>query len=179
MSEPQDVGSRLRTIFRGPTDRLVRSNDDAYDRPRGDPIVFHESGKVITQVVYKPFEGADKDPLSAEQRWALDKVQETAEEVGIELDRQIGDIQFINNLALLHARDNYVDTPENVRCYMRLSLRDEKNAWKKPESHKTEFDERFSTDIKDQYIPVRHDEPWPRSDNPRPDRYDPRRMSHG
>ncbi|RCH83872.1 hypothetical protein CU097_000202, partial [Rhizopus azygosporus] len=42
-----------------------------------------------------------------------------------------GDIQYINNLSIFHARDGYTDSPKNTRHLLRHWLHPD-NAWKLP-----------------------------------------------
>jgi alpha-ketoglutarate-dependent taurine dioxygenase len=49
--------------------------------------------------------------LTEAQAEALDAVHFTAEEHAISLDFRKGDIQFANNLSILHARGAFIDAP--------------------------------------------------------------------
>ncbi|KAK8049832.1 hypothetical protein PG994_011562 [Apiospora phragmitis] len=49
-------------------------------------------------------------------------------------DFQKGDMQYVNNLAVFHARDGFTDSPEKKRHLLRLWLRDPENAWETPEA---------------------------------------------
>ena len=66
-------------------------------------------------------------PISFQQEEALSVVDKLACEKAISVDQQVGDINFFNNLALLHARSPFVDgEDEQVRRHLtRLIFRDE------------------------------------------------------
>jgi hypothetical protein len=57
-------------------------------------------------------------PLTPPEQEALAFVEEVANRPGIFLDMnfQVGDIQFLNNRTILHARTDYVDFPEPERA---------------------------------------------------------------
>jgi hypothetical protein len=59
-------------------------------------------------------EGYPLDPMEQE---ALAFVEEVANRPGVflDMDFQVGDIQFLNNRTILHARTDYVDSPEPER----------------------------------------------------------------
>lgn len=51
-------------------------------------------------------------PISEAQAEALDALHFLGEEFCVGTDLQKGDMQFVNNLAVFHARDGFRDTPE-------------------------------------------------------------------
>lgn len=53
-------------------------------------------------------------PLTEAQAEALDAVHFLAEKYALGLTFQKGDIQYINSLGLLHARDGFKDSPEHT-----------------------------------------------------------------
>lgn len=78
------------------------------------PIIFHVDNKVQVQFVTVPLRGSldhprpkELTPLTAAQEEALDKLQSVAQRLSLELDRAIGDIQFVNNFSILHGRTAY------------------------------------------------------------------------
>lgn len=73
--------------------------------------------------------------MTEDQAEALDAVHFTAEKHCISLDCKRGDMQFWNNLALLHAREEFKDKPQEgkSRHLLRLWLRRENSPWKSPE----------------------------------------------
>jgi hypothetical protein len=63
--------------------------------------------------------------LSAEQADALDTIQYIAEKHAVEVAQEKGDMFFINNRTVLHARDKIHDSADQTRRHlMRLCLRD-------------------------------------------------------
>ncbi|OTA60721.1 Clavaminate synthase-like protein [Hypoxylon sp. EC38] len=72
-------------------------------------------------------------PITEAQAEALDTIHFLGEKFCVNTDFQKGDIQYINNLAIFHARDGFTDTPEKRRHLLRLWLRDPENAWPTPE----------------------------------------------
>lgn len=52
-------------------------------------------------------------PLSDAQAEALDALHFTAMKHQLKMQLEKGDIQFINNVALVHAREGFRDEPEN------------------------------------------------------------------
>ncbi|OQD60218.1 hypothetical protein PENPOL_c026G01788 [Penicillium polonicum] len=71
-------------------------------------------------------------PLSEAQAEALDALHFTAMKHQLKMQLEKGDIQFINNVALVHAREGFRDEPENRRHLLRLWLRDEEFGWEVP-----------------------------------------------
>jgi hypothetical protein len=53
-------------------------------------------------------------PITEAQAEALDAIHFLAEKYNLGLNFQKGDIQYINNLSIFHARDGFVDTPEKT-----------------------------------------------------------------
>ncbi|KAI1659459.1 Clavaminate synthase-like protein [Daldinia decipiens] len=75
-------------------------------------------------------------PISEAQAEALDTIHFLGEKYCVNTNFQKGDIQYINNLAIFHARDGFTDTLEKRRHLLRLWLRDPENAWPTPEAWK-------------------------------------------
>ncbi|VUC30723.1 unnamed protein product [Clonostachys rosea] len=69
-------------------------------------------------------------PLSKAQAEALQVLSETANRSSFKLDTQVGDILFVNNLSIMHARGAYSDNPDSgkVRHLLRLWLND-RDSW--------------------------------------------------
>jgi hypothetical protein len=59
-------------------------------------------------------------PLTEAMAEALDAVHFTALRVALKQEFRVGDVQFVNNLAVLHSREGYVDGP-GMRCVFILS----------------------------------------------------------
>lgn len=77
-------------------------------------------------------EGQSVPQPSARQVEALDAVQQLAEKHQLRLTMQPGDLTFINNFGLLHARDGFEDTEEHTRHLVRMWLKNETLAWQLP-----------------------------------------------
>jgi alpha-ketoglutarate-dependent taurine dioxygenase len=52
-------------------------------------------------------------PITEAQAEALDALHFLAEKHAVTLDFQQGDIQYVNNLSIFHARDGFKDTPDH------------------------------------------------------------------
>ncbi|KAJ6782559.1 hypothetical protein PWT90_01387 [Aphanocladium album] len=109
------------------------------------PLLHHQPAesdtpeRLIIQYARRSFTGywglprsADIPPITEAQAEALDALHFTAEKNAVALEFQAGDIQFVNNLSIFHARGSFKDSPEKQRHLVRLWLRDEELAWKTP-----------------------------------------------
>jgi alpha-ketoglutarate-dependent taurine dioxygenase len=109
------------------------------------PLLFYTpaSGdspeRMVIQYARRTFTGfqglprsKDIPPITEAQAEALDALHFLAEEFAVPLDFQKGDIQFVNNLSIFHARDGFRNTMEQQRHLVRLWLRDEELAWELP-----------------------------------------------
>lgn len=82
--------------------------------------------------------------LTSEQADALDTIQFLAEKNAVEVAQEKGDIFFINNRTVLHARDRIYDPPsESQRHLMRLCLRDTEYGRPIPEDLKRRWGDIF------------------------------------
>jgi hypothetical protein len=87
--------------------------------------------------------------LSSLQVEALEVLSTLATKYRHPLDTKQGDIVFINNLALLHARDSYVDPKDGPgRHFVRLWLRNPELAWEIPQSMRVPWEAAFGPDGK-------------------------------
>ncbi|KAI2643736.1 Clavaminate synthase-like protein [Xylaria nigripes] len=82
------------------------------------------------------------------QKEALASLQQTAREMQVRLPTRQGDIAFINNWSVLHARGSYQDSDQATRHLIRLWLRNEKYSWEIPESMKTPWEASFGQKAK-------------------------------
>ncbi|KAF2830142.1 Clavaminate synthase-like protein [Ophiobolus disseminans] len=132
------------------------------------PTLFFSKGKPMCQLVKAPLVGTPlipRDPsmptLTPKQLHALHAVDELAKQYCTKLDRQQGDIQFINNLSIMHARQAYrgTDGKPSSRHLLRMFLRDPMNAWDKPARFRNNFDDPF-TPGRQQNLPVIDNDPW-------------------
>ncbi|THH21099.1 hypothetical protein EW146_g405 [Bondarzewia mesenterica] len=103
------------------------------------PLLYYSEPNIIIQYSRRHFTGYGVQkrnptipPINEAQAEALDAVHYLAKKYSLGLNFQKGDIQFINSLGLLHARDAFTDDPEYTRHLIRLWLRNDKLAWKTP-----------------------------------------------
>ncbi|KAF8649399.1 hypothetical protein AX16_005840 [Volvariella volvacea WC 439] len=103
------------------------------------PLLYFSDPHVIIQYSRRHFTGygAQKrnpeiPPITEAQAEALDAIHFLAEKYSLGLNFQKGDIQYINSLGLLHARDAFKDDAEYTRHLIRLWLRNDELAWKTP-----------------------------------------------
>lgn len=91
--------------------------------------------------------------LTETQQEALRVVAAAAERNGLQLDSRPGDILFINNWALLHARSAYTDSGDEAggpgtgsqrRHLLRLWIRNSALGWKIPEGLRAPWEAAFS-----------------------------------
>ena len=52
-------------------------------------------------------------PITEAQAEALDTLHFLAEKYAVSLDFRQGDIQYVNNLSIFHARNGFKDTPDH------------------------------------------------------------------
>lgn len=92
-----------------------------------------------------------------EQREALAVLQDAARKHQVRLETQPGDILFLNNLALLHARESYRDSAYSSRHLVRLWIRNTRLGWAIPPSMKMPWDASFGDGAKrviNRYYPI-------------------------
>lgn len=85
------------------------------------PVLYYEDGHVIIQYSRRHFTGYGQQkrsqnipPITEAQAEALDTVHFLAEKYSLGLNFQKGDIQYINSMGLLHARDSFKDSAEKT-----------------------------------------------------------------
>ncbi|KAH7090432.1 hypothetical protein FB567DRAFT_558668 [Paraphoma chrysanthemicola] len=132
------------------------------------PTLFFSKGKPMCQLVKAPLLGTPlihRDPsmpvVSDKQLHAMHTVEALAKRFCTKLDRKQGDIQFINNLSIMHARAAYTGSngKPSARHLLRMFLRDPENAWDKPARFWKNFDDPF-TPGREQNLPVIDNDPW-------------------
>ncbi|KAK3688260.1 hypothetical protein B0T22DRAFT_375277 [Podospora appendiculata] len=92
---------------------------------------FQFSRRPLTGAHFSPHHPA-VPALTEEQAEALDMVYFLAREHAVEVRLRKGDLQVVNNFAMLHARSSFVDGPHARRHMLRLWLRCEERAWPTP-----------------------------------------------
>ncbi|TQN67358.1 Taurine hydroxylase-like protein SAT17 [Colletotrichum shisoi] len=80
-------------------------------------------------------------PITEAQAEALDTLHFTGERFCVNTEFEKGDIQYVNNLSLFHARDGFVNQDEKQRHLLRLWLRGPENAWTTPEVLQKRWDQ--------------------------------------
>lgn len=88
-------------------------------------------------------------PLTPSQQEALAVVSSIATEYRLRLDTRPGDLVYINNWALLHARSSYEDSEEECgprRHLLRLWLRNSALGWEIPTGMKIPWEAAFGPD---------------------------------
>ncbi|KAF2131002.1 Clavaminate synthase-like protein, partial [Dothidotthia symphoricarpi CBS 119687] len=132
------------------------------------PTLLFSKGRPICQFVKAPLLGTSLIPrdtgmpnVSPKHIRAIQAVEELARRFCTKLDRKQGDIQFINNLSIMHAREAYCGTngKPSTRHLLRMFLRDPANAWEKPARFRNNFDDPF-TPGRQQNLPVVDTDPW-------------------
>lgn len=83
--------------------------------------------------------------LTPRQIEALDAVETIAKATQMEIQTRPGDIHFINNLAILHRREGFVNgqAPSEKRHLVRMRVRNDKLGWSLPEELKREWYDAF------------------------------------
>ncbi|CAO3645060.1 unnamed protein product [Cunninghamella blakesleeana] len=121
------------------------------------PLLYYEDNRLIIQYARRNFTGfgnnprrTDIPPITEAQAEALDYLHYTAEKFNLGVDFKKGDIQYINNLSIFHARDSYIDSEKNQRHLLRLWLSPD-NAWKKPVQLKEVWDTIYFNERKEEF----------------------------
>jgi len=98
--------------------------------------------------------------LNTRQIEALNAVEAVAQATQLEIQTQAGDMHFINNLAVLHRREEFADgeSPMEKRHLVRMRLRDSQRGWEIPEPLRREWYEAFEREDGNK---VWHLEPMP------------------
>lgn len=85
------------------------------------PLLAYLNDKLIIQYARRSFTGfegvgrsAEIPPITEAQAEALDALHFIAEEHALSLNFQKGDIQYVNNLSVFHARDGFRDDKEHT-----------------------------------------------------------------
>lgn len=75
--------------------------------PNGKSLIFSNGDDVISSYSRRPFFGfyeadADVPPLSENKHLALDAIHFTAEKFSLDLELQVGDLEYANNQTVFH-----------------------------------------------------------------------------
>ena len=157
------VNLLLQAIRDGPLTAQCRDFKNPYVERA--PAMFFAAGRPQIQIVRAPLLGTERLPRAADlpcltdaQAYALEAVERAASRSYLTLDRKNGDIQYVNNLAVLHARNAY-SGGNSTRHLLRMFLRDPRNAWTKPTEYADLFDSPFSAK-RPEHLPVEDHDPW-------------------
>lgn len=95
--------------------------------------------------------------LTKSQEKALDAVQTFAKKRAIELQLQAGDLVFFNNLAMLHARDAFMDDEAvgHRRHLMRLIIRNDVAAYDLPSALEETWKALYDHNVEEELFPIR------------------------
>ncbi|KAF5330692.1 hypothetical protein D9619_006049 [Psilocybe cf. subviscida] len=125
------------------------------------PVLYYEGGHVVIQYSRRHFTGyglqkrsSNIPPITEAQAEALDAVHFLAEKFALGLNFQKGDIQYINSMGLLHARDAFKDSEEHTRHLIRLWLRNDTLAWPTPKPLQGIWQRLYSIAPEDQRFPL-------------------------
>ena len=85
------------------------------------PLLYYLESKIIIQYARRYFTGFQHlprskaiPPITEAQAEALDALHFLGERFSLGLNFQPGDIQYINNLSIFHARDGFTDSPQKT-----------------------------------------------------------------
>lgn len=113
------------------------------------PVLVYCEGKIIVSLDpgrIGPHPAANDGAipaLSPKQVEALEVVLAIAQGHRLEVRSQPGDLQYINNLCLLHAREPFQDDQKTSRHLVRLWLRNDKLGWRIPEALREPWEAAF------------------------------------
>ena len=121
------------------------------------PLLYHHDNRIIIQYArryFTGFQGLPRSPgippITEAQAEALDALHFLASRFSLGLNFQKGDIQFINNLSIFHARDAFRDDEKQQRHLLRLWLRDPVLGWEIPNELKPLWERTFDVEPEEQ-----------------------------
>jgi Taurine catabolism dioxygenase TauD, TfdA family len=127
---PDDEYGRLLTRY--------SSNDPELASERR-ALLYYQDGKILLNFSaalikrhYRSVQVRKIPLLRKDQADALEAVFEVASKHRLKMNLQPGDLQFINNLAILHSREKFEDDPTSKRHLIRLWLANEDTRWVLP-----------------------------------------------
>ncbi|PYI00276.1 Clavaminate synthase-like protein [Aspergillus sclerotiicarbonarius CBS 121057] len=132
------------------------------------PLLFHQPAtqstpkRILIQYARRYFTGfmaqprsKDIPPITEAQAEALDALHFLAEKHSASLGFQKGDIQYVNNLSVFHARNGFRDGVGKERHLLRLWLRDPEYAWETPEPLKKRWESLYGNlTVEEQDFPL-------------------------
>ncbi|GJN68387.1 TfdA family Taurine catabolism dioxygenase TauD [Purpureocillium lilacinum] len=135
--------------------RTLARSDWPFALPRFQcrPVIFYHQGRLITNFGRTALLGSSSyarserlPKLNSSQTEALDAIESIARATQLEIATQAGDMHFINNLAVLHRREGFVDgeAPTERRHLVRMRLRDDDMGWAIPADLALEWTKAFA-----------------------------------
>ena len=130
------------------------------------PVIFYQDSRLIINFGRAALVGNSAHPrpghlpsITLRQAEALDAIETIARATQLEIQTQAGDMHFVNNLAILHRREGFVNgvAPTEKRHLVRMRLRSAKLGWSLPQDLVHEWDEAFG----DNGVKHWHLEPMP------------------
>ncbi|RAK95612.1 TauD/TfdA family dioxygenase [Aspergillus ibericus CBS 121593] len=132
------------------------------------PLLFHQPAtestpeRILIQYARRYFTGfmaqprsTNIPPITEAQAEALDALHFLAEKHSASLGFQKGDIQYVNNLSIFHARNGFTDGVGKERHLLRLWLRDPEYAWKTPDALKKRWESLYEgLSVEEQDFPL-------------------------
>ncbi|KAK7941112.1 Taurine hydroxylase-like protein SAT17 [Apiospora aurea] len=118
------------------------------------PVIFYHNSKLIMNFGRTPLLGNATHPrpsslpqVNDRQREALDAIEAIARATQLEITTQAGDMHFINNMAVLHRREGFVNgqTGREKRHLVRMRLRSSALGWDIPEELKGDWHDAFES----------------------------------
>ncbi|EKJ72856.1 hypothetical protein FPSE_06902 [Fusarium pseudograminearum CS3096] len=110
---------------------LIHHQPASADRKTPERVVLQYARRYYVGFGALP-RGNHIPPITEAQAEALDTLHFLGERFSVSTDFQKGDIQYVNNVAVFHARDGFRDTEDQQRHLLRLWLRDPEYAWETP-----------------------------------------------
>lgn len=110
--------------------------------------MFYSNGRLITNFGRGALLGSASHPrpeflpkLTPVQIEALDAIEHIAKATQLEIATKAGDIHFINNLAVFHRREGFVNgaSATEKRHLVRTRLRDDEMCWEIPQELQPEW----------------------------------------
>ncbi|KAK7970530.1 hypothetical protein PG988_009603 [Apiospora saccharicola] len=100
------------------------------------PVIFYHNSKLIMNF-----------GLNDRQREALDAIEAIARATQLEITTQAGDMHFINNMAVLHRREGFVNgqAGREKRHLVRMRLRSSALGWDIPEDLRSDWHDAFES----------------------------------
>ncbi|WRT70445.1 uncharacterized protein IL334_007443 [Kwoniella shivajii] len=122
-----ELASTRRDIIRELAKPDWKNKYQTQGRPLIHPVGKDQVVSVYSRRPYFGFFGVDQDnePLPENKHLALDAIHFTAEKSSLDLTLEKGDLEYVNNIVVYHARTSSEDSEKNQRHLIRLWLDNE------------------------------------------------------